>query len=90
MELEALLGVAIGVADGLNAAHSKGIIHRDIKPENFLMGVGKHGNQVYVTDFGISTEYRAATTDCDTARQWNLPLIGTRRFASINGHSGVG
>lgn len=70
----------------LEYSHSKQIIHRDIKPDNFLMGVGRCGNKVYLTDFGLAIEYNPRDEQLPRTKKPNI--IGTEYFTSINGHYG--
>ena len=88
--LKTVLMLADQLLSRLEYIHSNDLIHRDIKPENCLMGVGKQGNQVYVTDMGLATERRAAQYKANTGHAPRLNLVGTARFASISGHLGDG
>ncbi|MFZ5661157.1 MAG: protein kinase domain-containing protein [Pseudomonadota bacterium] len=51
LPLEDALRIARQIAEGLAAAHARGVVHRDLKPANVLLD--REGN-AYISDFGVA------------------------------------
>jgi serine/threonine-protein kinase len=73
LPLDAALGIAREVADGLQYAHGHGVIHRDIKPENILLAAG----HALIADFGIARALEDTAPQAAAPADQSITQTGT-------------
>lgn len=93
--LKTFLMLADQILHRIEFVHSKNVVHADIQPGNLLMGLGRDGNTVFLTDFGIArqTMYEESqdyATSREKLRSAACTLSGNPPFASLMGHVGGG
>jgi serine/threonine protein kinase len=79
IEFERLKKYIVGIANGLEYLHKKGIVHRDIKPENILLD---HHDNVKLADFGVSATCEHGT-DLMTNTEGSPAFLPPEEFLSI-------
>jgi serine/threonine protein kinase len=76
------LEIGIQVAEGLAAAHEKGIVHRDIKPENIMI---RKDGIVQIMDFGLAKLYTSSNVSRLTKAGTTMGTMGYMSPEQVQG-----
>jgi eukaryotic-like serine/threonine-protein kinase len=70
-------------AEGIAAAHARGVLHRDLKPENFLIEERGAEDIVRVADFGLTRLAETGLTIAGSLSVGSLPYMSPEQLRGI-------
>ena len=82
LTLSRAIGLTLQIADGLVAAHARGVVHRDLKPSNIFIG---RDDRVKILDFGLAKDLHL---DMETTMSGALPVPGMTLKGTVMGTVG--
>ena len=80
--VQAILALAVRMADGLAHAHERGVVHRDLKPANILLA---DDGEPMLLDFNLATDTRLRVRASAALVGGTLPYMAPEQLAAFSG-----